>query len=153
MSVGEDGYLQSCTAIVGTAKKMAERIGSSPVLAAELEILGRPLVSVVAFRATTLNIYSIADAMTARGWHLNALQNPPAIHIAFTLPIVKVWERLAADLEATIEAEREKERVRAVEGKGAAAADAAGDTACCTASPAACPTRASWSTWPAASSI
>lgn len=117
VSVGEAGYLESCKQIVGTAKKLINHINTSPALSAELEILGNPLVSVVAFRSRNLNIYDIADAMTARGWHLNALQNPPAIHVALTLPIVKVWERLAADLEAVVEAEREKERVRLVEGK------------------------------------
>jgi len=117
MTVGESGYLTACEQIVGTAKKMGDRIRDHPPLAAELEILGEPLVSVLAFRARNLNIYDIADAMSARGWHLNALQNPPAIHVAFTLPLTKVWERLASDLEAVVEAEREKERVRAVEGK------------------------------------
>ncbi|KAL2179839.1 pyridoxal phosphate-dependent transferase [Thermothelomyces heterothallicus CBS 202.75] len=117
VSVGEAGYLESCKQIVGTAKKLLNHINTSPALSAELEVLGNPLVSVIAFRSRNLNIYDIADGMTARGWHLNALQNPPAIHVALTLPIVKVWERLAADLEAVVEAEREKERARLVEGK------------------------------------
>ncbi len=119
MSVGEAGYLESCVQIVGATKKLADRIRQTPALAAELEILGRPLVSVVAFQARNLNIYDIADGMSARGWHLNALQNPPGIHVAVTLPVARQWEKLAADLELVIEAEREKERVRAVEGKGA----------------------------------
>ena len=119
MSVGEAGYVDSCVRIVGAAKKLGDRIRESPTLAPELEILGRPLASVLAFRAKNLDIYDIADGMSARGWHLNALQNPPAIHVAVTLPIVKVWDRLAADLEAVVEEEREKERVRTVEGKGA----------------------------------
>ncbi|KAK0705365.1 pyridoxal phosphate-dependent transferase [Lasiosphaeris hirsuta] len=128
MSVGEAGYLASCEQIVGTTKKLAERLRETPSLSTELEILGTPLVSVLAFRARNLNIYDIADAMSAKGWHLNALQDPPAIHVAVTLPITKVWEKLVADLEAVVEAEREKERVRAVEGKrakGAAVGDAA----------------------------
>ncbi|KAJ4124359.1 Dihydrosphingosine phosphate lyase [Fusarium falciforme] len=65
--------------------------------------------------------------MNAKGWHLNALQNPPAIHVAVTLPITKVWEKLVADLEAVVEEEREKERVRIVEGK-TAHGKAMGDT-------------------------
>lgn len=81
--------------------------------------MGNPLVSVIAFKSKTLNIYDIADGMSAKGWHLNALQNPPAIHVALTLPIVKVWEKLAADLEAVVEQEKEKERARVAEGKGA----------------------------------
>ncbi|KAI1173062.1 pyridoxal phosphate-dependent transferase [Nemania sp. FL0916] len=128
MKVGEAGYVDACVKIVGCAKKIAEHIAQSPALAAELDLIGRPLVSVVAFTARNLNIYDLADAMSAKGWHLNALQNPPAMHIAVTMPITKVWERLVADLEAVVEAEREKERVRAVEGKGPKG-KATGDTA------------------------
>ncbi|KAH9908128.1 pyridoxal phosphate-dependent transferase [Xylariomycetidae sp. FL2044] len=128
MRVGEQGYVDACVQIVGCAKKIAEALVSSPALAAELDIVGRPLVSVVAFTARNLNIYDVADGMSSRGWHLNAMQNPPAIHVAVTMPVTKVWERLVADLEAVVEAEREKERVRAVEGKGTRG-QAAGDTA------------------------
>lgn len=119
MRVGEKGYLDACVRIVGTTKKILQRLRDSPVLAAELEVLGDPLVSVVAVTARNLNIYDIADAMSHKGWHLNSLQDPPAMHVAVTLPIAKVWEKLIEDLEAVIEAEREKERVRIVEGKGA----------------------------------
>ncbi|KAH8687861.1 pyridoxal phosphate-dependent transferase [Tricladium varicosporioides] len=119
MSVGETGYITSCNQIVGAAKKIAEAIGENPGLCNDLEVMGKPLVSVVAFTSKTLDIYDIADAMSAKGWHLNSLQDPPAIHVAVTLPIVKVWEKLVSDLEAVIESEKEKERVRVVEGKGA----------------------------------
>ncbi|CCC07550.1 hypothetical protein SMACR_06752 [Sordaria macrospora] len=116
MAVGEEGYLKSCTEIVGATKKLAEHIRSHPTLAQELEILGNPLVSVLAFQARgDLNIYDIADGMSVRGWHLNALQNPPAIHVAVTAPVAKNWEKLASDLEGVVEEEREKERVRQVE--------------------------------------
>ena len=119
MSVGETGYINSCSQIVGATKKIAEAIRENPALNNDLEVIGNPLVSVVAFTAKTLNIYDIADAMSDKGWHLNSLQTPPAIHVAVTLPIVKVWEKLVGDLEAVIEGEKEKERVRIVEGKGA----------------------------------
>ncbi|CAK7217438.1 Dihydrosphingosine phosphate lyase [Sporothrix bragantina] len=143
MAVGESGYLDACGRIVGHAHKFAEHITSSPALSSEIEVMGRPLVSVVAFRArqtapsgalsasfTPINIYSLSDAMSARGWHLNALQNPPAIHVAFTMPVVKAYDTLISDLEACVEAEREKVRVRAVEGNkagGKAAKEADGD--------------------------
>ena len=119
MNIGEDGYINTCHSIVGAAKKIADAIRENPALSNDLEVIGRPLVSVVAFSSKTLDIYDIADAMSAKGWHLNSLQTPPAIHVAVTLPIVKVWEKLVADLEAVVEGEKEKERVRVVEGKGA----------------------------------
>ncbi|KAK1639725.1 pyridoxal phosphate-dependent transferase [Colletotrichum phormii] len=118
MKVGEAGYIDACVKIVGTTKKIIEKIRETPALDNELEILGKPLVSVVAFTAKNLNVYDIADGMSEKGWHLNSLQNPPAIHVAVTLPITKVYEKLLTDLEAVVEAEKEKERVRAVEGKG-----------------------------------
>ena len=119
MNIGEDGYINACYSIVGAAKKIADAIRENPALSNDLEIIGRPLVSVVAFTSKTLDIYDIADAMSAKGWDLNSLQTPPAIHVAVTLPIVEVWEKLVADLEAVVESEKEKERVRVVEGKGA----------------------------------
>lgn len=94
----------------------------------DLEVLGKPLVSVVAFTSTTLNVYDIADAMSEKGWHLNALQSPPAIHVAVTLPIVAAKDQLVEDLVAVVEGEKEKERVRIAEGKGKRGG-AKGDTA------------------------
>lgn len=118
MTVGENGYIDSCHKIVGAAKRIAQGIRETDVLRQDLTIIGRPLVSVVAFTSNTIDIYDIADAMSAKGWHLNALQNPPAIHVAVTLPIVAAVDDLLGDLKAVVEDEREKERLRVVEGKG-----------------------------------
>ncbi|KUJ18279.1 PLP-dependent transferase [Mollisia scopiformis] len=128
MSVGETGYINFCGEIVGATKKIIEAIQENAGLKEDLEVMGHPLVSVVAFTSRSLDVYDIADAMSAKGWHLNSLQNPPAIHVAVTLPITKVWEKLVGDLEAVIEGEKEKERVRIVEGKGAKG-KAVGDSA------------------------
>lgn len=119
MSQGENGYISSCHSIVGAAKKVENAIRENPCLREDLSIIGKPLVSVVAFTSKTLNVYDLADAMSAKGWHLNALQNPPAIHVALTLPIVGAVDRLIADIIAVVEEEKERERVRIVEGKGA----------------------------------
>ncbi len=119
MSQGESGYISSCHSIVGAAKKIESAVLENPSLNGDLQMIGKPLVSVVAFTSKTLNVYDLADAMSAKGWHLNSLQSPPAIHVAVTLPIVAAVDRLIADLVAVVEEEKEKERVRIVEGKGA----------------------------------
>ncbi|MCJ1430122.1 hypothetical protein MMC29_008037 [Sticta canariensis] len=128
MSQGENGYISACHSIVGAAKKFEAAVREHPCLSGDLSVLGHPLVSVVAFSSKTLNIYDIADALSAKGWSLNALQNPPAIHVAVTVPIVSALDSLVADLVAVVEAERELERVRVAEGKGAKGG-ARGDTA------------------------
>ena len=118
MSQGENGYIDACHKIVGTAKKIEVALRDNPVFSADLTVIGKPLVSVVAFTSSTLNIYDIADSMSAKGWHLNALQNPPGIHIAATFPTVSAVDDLLADLATVVEEEKEKERVRLAEGKG-----------------------------------
>jgi sphinganine-1-phosphate aldolase len=128
MSQGESGYISSCHSIVGAAKKIELAVVDNQSLNGDLSVIGKPLVSVVAFTSKTLNVYDLADAMSAKGWHLNSLQDPPAIHVAVTLPIVAAVDRLIADLVAVVEEEKEKERVRIVEGKGARG-DAKGDSA------------------------
>ena len=119
MSQGESGYIDACHKIVGAAKKIESTIREHASLREDIRVMGNPLVSVVAFTSKTLNVYDLADAMSAKGWHLNALQSPPAIHVAVTLPIVAAVDRLIADIVAVVEEEKEKERVRIAEGKGA----------------------------------
>ena len=118
MAQGESGYIDACHKIVGAAKTFEACIRENPAINTDLSVLGKPLVSVVAFTSTSLNVYDMADAMSAKGWHLNTLQDPPAIHVAVTLPVVAAMDKLIEDLVAVVEGEREKERVRVAEGKG-----------------------------------
>ncbi|KAJ4381132.1 Dihydrosphingosine phosphate lyase [Didymella sp. IMI 355093] len=116
---GESGYVDACHKIVGGMKKIESAIRERPELNADLKVIGRPLVSVVSFLSNTLDIYDVADGMSHKGWHLNALQNPPAIHVAVTLPIVAVVDSLIQDLIDVVEDVKEQERKRIAEGKGA----------------------------------
>ncbi|KAH3908620.1 hypothetical protein HBI56_075140 [Parastagonospora nodorum] len=116
---GENGYIDACHKIVGGMKKIESAIRERPELASDLKVIGKPLVSVVSFLSDTIDIYDIADGMSGKGWHLNALQNPPAIHIAVTLPIVAVVDKLIEDLVEVTEDVKDKERRRIAEGKGA----------------------------------
>jgi len=119
MRTGEEGYIAACKSIVGAAKKMEEAVRTDNVVSAHLSVIGKPLVSVVAFTSkdrNMLDIYELADGMSAKGWHLNALQNPPGIHVAVTLPIVPAVDSLLADLKEVVEQVIEKEKVRRASG-------------------------------------
>jgi sphinganine-1-phosphate aldolase len=117
MAQGENGYIDACHKIVGTARNIESAIREDPELNTDLRVVGKPLVSVVAFTSSSIDIYAVADGMTAKGWHLNALQNPPAVHVAVTLPVVASWEQLIGDLKSVIEEVNEKERKAIAEGK------------------------------------
>lgn len=43
---------------------------------AELSIIGRPDMTIVAFGSDVLDIFEVNDIMSSKGWHLNALQRP-----------------------------------------------------------------------------
>ena len=69
-----------------------------------LRVIGNPLLSVVAFEAQApLKTYAVADLLSRKGWHLNVLQFPPAVHIACTLLTVGAEEDLLGDLREAVE--------------------------------------------------
>ncbi|KAL2001482.1 hypothetical protein VTN02DRAFT_1683 [Thermoascus thermophilus] len=105
MSLGESGYINSCHQIMGAAKKFESSIREHPVLSQNLQVIGKPLVSVVAFASKNdaIDTYDIADAMSAKGWHLNALQSPAAIHVAFTIPTAAAVDKLTSDVIEVVE--------------------------------------------------
>jgi sphinganine-1-phosphate aldolase len=79
------GYLASCRSIVSCAKQIEAAISSE---IPELYVLGKPPASVVAFAScspASLSVLEVGDAMGTRGWHLNGLSDPPAVHIACTV--------------------------------------------------------------------
>jgi sphinganine-1-phosphate aldolase len=78
------GYLESARSIVSAAKKIEKAIRQD---FPELYVLGKPPGPVVAFASQhpAVNVLEVGDAMAKRGWHLNGLSNPPAVHIACTV--------------------------------------------------------------------
>lgn len=119
MTVGETGYINSCTEIINATRKFEAAIREHPVISAHMEVIGSPIVSVIAYRSKNgaIDIYDIADDLSAKGWHLSALQSPPAMHCAFTIPTAKAVDQLITDLTEVIEKELEKAEERRKQGK------------------------------------
>jgi sphinganine-1-phosphate aldolase len=100
VSLGEEGYLEVADGIFKTAAAIRAGIESIP----ELEVIGDPTF-LVAFRSPALNIYHVNDHLIARGWRLNALQLPPALHFCVTRPNTApgVADAFVADLRDAVE--------------------------------------------------
>jgi sphinganine-1-phosphate aldolase len=80
--------------------KRTNRIREIP----QLYVIGEPQLSVVSFAARTpLKTYAVADLLSRKGWHLNILQHPPAIHMACTLLTVPVVPGLLADIREVVD--------------------------------------------------
>jgi sphinganine-1-phosphate aldolase len=97
---GRSQYITQARVVLTAAKRLAEGVSRID----GLTLVGEPALSVVAFTATTesgLNIFNILDAMSAKGWDLNALQHPAALHVCVTLPMAPIVESLVEDLAAS----------------------------------------------------
>ena len=68
-----------------------------------IEIIGNPLLNIIAFKSNALNIYYVIDEMKKKRWDLSVLQNPPAFHLCITKCHTKeVIEKFIIDLESSI---------------------------------------------------
>jgi sphinganine-1-phosphate aldolase len=100
VSLGERGYREVASRIFETAATIRAGVVSIP----ELEVIGEPTF-LVAFRARELNIYHVNDNLIERGWRLNSLQLPPALHFCVTRPNTApgVAEAFVSDLRDAVE--------------------------------------------------
>jgi sphinganine-1-phosphate aldolase len=100
VSLGERGYLEVAKQIFETAATIRRGVDAIP----ELEVIGNPTF-LVAFRSPDLNIYHVNDHLIAKGWRLNALQLPAALHFCVTRPNTApgVAEAFLADLRGAVE--------------------------------------------------
>ena len=123
MAVSEPGYIDATHKIVSTKLTIENAIKEHPILKSTLSVLGKPMVSVVAFESIdpVIDVYDIGDAMSKKGWHLNSLQEPPGVHVAVTLPMTRAGavDGLIDDLVAVVKEEKEKLVSQEVTGSGA----------------------------------
>ena len=100
VSTGEAGYLDATRRILETAERIKRGIRALP----ELHVLGDPLF-VIAFGARSLDIYQVMERLSAKGWSLNGLHKPAAVHLCVTLRHTQpgVAERFLEDLREAVE--------------------------------------------------
>jgi sphinganine-1-phosphate aldolase len=100
VATGEDGYLEATRRILQTGAAIRQGVQAIP----QLRVLGDPLW-VVAFTSDTVDIYRVLEHMTRRGWSLNGLHKPAAVHLCVTLrhTLPGVAERFLADLRASVD--------------------------------------------------
>ncbi len=92
------GYVDCTRQIVSTTRWIAAELRKID----GVRVIGCPDVSVVAIGGDDdrLNVYALSEQLKKRGWNLNALQFPPAIHLCCTMLHTKpgVREKFVRDV-------------------------------------------------------
>ena len=114
VTTGESGYLAAAEGILRTAATIRDGIRDR---IPALQVIGDPLF-LIAFTSDQVDIYLVNDALKERGWRLNALHLPPALHFAVTRPNTRegLAEQFLDDLEASVAYAQERAGEAAVSG-------------------------------------
>jgi len=99
--MGREGYLSAAREIYDTAQAMTAGIRERTP---ELSVVGDPTF-LVSFTSDVVDVYLVNDELKRRGWRMNALQLPPALHFCVTRPNTApgVVEAYLDDLRASVD--------------------------------------------------
>ena len=102
---GRLGYVEMAKKTMENAARIKAGIREIP----ELEIIGDPLCSLISYRSVdpvNCNIFAIGDKMQEKGWHIDRLQHPDALHAMITCSHTDAVDAYLADLRDAVSAVR-----------------------------------------------
>ncbi len=100
--LGEAGYLRITARVMETAKYLQAGIHAID----GVKVLSSPEMSVFAIGSDGLDVYELADELSARGWHLDRQHFPPSLHMTVNYVHADVAEEFLRDLAASADAVR-----------------------------------------------
>lgn len=98
---GVEGYKALAKKTVEVAEKLKKGITDIGCF----EIIGSPIASLFAYKSTdsSVNVFALGDVMEKKGWHIDRIQRPDALHAMVTAPHDKVVEQYLEDLKEAVE--------------------------------------------------
>lgn len=101
VTVGRSGYRERAAALLDANDRLKAGVRSD---IPELRVIGDPLF-MTSFESDEVDVYLVNDALKERGWRMNALQLPAALHFCVTGPNTRagVIDALLADLRAAVD--------------------------------------------------
>jgi glutamate/tyrosine decarboxylase-like PLP-dependent enzyme len=106
-SLGEAGYLELAAAAADAADRLRAGISRIPGLV----LVGNGDATIVAFAATGLDVYAIADRLEARGWTVDRQHRPASLHLTVTANHAPIVDDYLRDLAAAVEEVRRDPRL------------------------------------------
>ncbi len=101
--LGTNGYVKLAKIVMDASKKLMAGVEKIP----ELEILGKPDMSVFSFASDKIDVYQLGDVMDKKGWHLDRIQYPAALHLMVNPHHAEIVEPFLNDLRASVKEVKE----------------------------------------------
>jgi len=98
-SLGVKGYLDLAKIVMDTSRKLIEGINQIP----ELFIIGNPVMSVFSFTSDVIDVYNLGDKMDEKGWHLDRIQFPDALHMMVNPHHAEIVDIFLKDLREAVD--------------------------------------------------
>ena len=97
---GREGYMALARRTMSAVNKLIEGISAID----GLEIIGNPKASLISYRSTKpqLNIFAVGDMMEKKGWLIDRLQRPDALHAMVTASHDKIIGQYLTDLKEAV---------------------------------------------------
>lgn len=97
-ALGIDGYSHLAKIVMDATKKLLKGIDDIP----ELYIIGKPVMSVFSFTSDKIDIYNLGDVMDKKGWHLDRIQFPNALHLMVNPHHAEIVDTFLKDLRESV---------------------------------------------------
>ena len=96
--LGVNEYLNLAKIVMDASKKLIEGIDQIP----ELYIIGKPVMSVFSFASDKFDVYHLGDLLDKKGWHLDRIQFPNALHMMVNPHHAEIVDTFLKDLRETV---------------------------------------------------
>lgn len=93
--LGEAGYRRIATTVMEAKARLIEGLAR---IEGGLHVWGEPELWAVGFGSEALDVFTIADRMTARGWSVGRIREPRGIHLMITPVHAPIIDEYVADL-------------------------------------------------------
>lgn len=113
--IGDEGYKRLIQTIANTKEEMLKYLEQIP----ELQVLGKPEASLIAFTSDTIDLFQLADEMRKDQWYIQVQPGnkefKPSIHLTITPVSKEQTKEFFTDLEKAIQRTKAEPRSRASE--------------------------------------
>lgn len=110
MGIGMNGYNDLAQKAWNATKKFKAFIQQSE----DLEIMGHPCMTLVAFNSNTIDIFELADELSLKGWHFDRLCDPPGIHLTISQIHDQYIDSFIRDIKLSLEIVKDQHTKKAI---------------------------------------